>query len=96
MTAILAKHPPYDDGRLGEVGLDMDHAGTPTIRCIEIEGKLYAIEGSHRLAQAHERGLTPKVIILDPDLPGLPRVPDGLPEYNFDHVLALRERDFDE
>lgn len=94
MTKIYAKHPPYDDGRLGEVGAEMDCAGTPTIRVREIDGNLFALEGSHRLAQAHHRGMIPKVIILEPDLPGDSAIPSDLPEYDFDCVLALREMDF--
>ena len=93
-VTIWAKHKPYEDGRLGEVGLDMDHAGAPTIRCLEIDGEFYAIEGSHRLAQAHERGLIPKIIVLEPDLPGTPRKPNGLPRYDFPDIWILREKNF--
>jgi hypothetical protein len=94
MTTVFAKHEPYDDGHLGEVGLDMDHAGAPTIRAVLIAGNLYAVDGSHRLAQAHYRGLILKVIVLESDLHGDPRIPADLPRYDFDYVIALRESDF--
>jgi hypothetical protein len=94
MTTIYAKHLPYEDGRLGEVGREMDVAGAPTIRAVEVAGNFYAIEGSHRLAQAHHRGLIPRILILSPELPGDPRIPVDLPKYEFPYLLVLRDTDF--
>jgi len=72
----------------------MDHAGAPTIRFLDVDGRICAIDGSHVIAQAHERGLVAKLIIVETDLPGVARVPSDLPAYHFDHVLALYERSF--
>ena len=98
MTRIYAKHPPYTDGHLGEVALDMDHAGEPTIRAVEFRGELFALEGSHRLYLSYERGLIPRIIVLEPDVTGCEAFFEAirytLPPYDFPHVLALRERDF--
>lgn len=99
LTRIYAKHPPYRDGHLGRVAHDMDLAGAPTIRAIRFGGELFALDGSHRLALAHERGVPPKVIILEPDAAGceefFERVRGSLPAYDFDYVLALEEVAFD-
>lgn len=95
MTRIFAKHLPYEDGRLGEVGLYMDYAGAPTITAMMIGGSLFALEGSHRLAQAHYRGIIPKIIILEPDIQAYGRpAPINLPQYEFPYVLALFEENF--
>ena len=98
LTRIYAKHPPYRDGHLGRVAHDMEIAGAPTIRAIWYKGELFALEGSHRLALAHERGIPPKVIILDPDVTGAEEFFDAvrgtLPVYEWEHVLALSESDF--
>lgn len=74
----------------------MDHAGAPTIRCVEVDGYLCAIEGSHRLAQALQRGLIPKIVVVEPDIAPYGAGVDWsrLPRYEFPHVLALREKDF--
>lgn len=99
---IFAKHPPYKDGHLGEVALDMEHAGAPTIRVVRFDGAFYALEGSHRLALAHENGLVPKIVVLDPDADPATdgcddfyrKVRSTLPVYEFDHVLVLEEKTF--
>ena len=96
---VRAKHPPYEDGHLGKVASDMDCYGAPTIRVIEFEGELYAIEGSHRLAVAHHRGVTPKLVVELPDPCGLPSehwrgIIAGLPIYEFEHTLVLRLANF--
>lgn len=95
---IFAKHPPYKDGHLGEVALDMEHAGSPTIRVVRFEGEFYALEGSHRLALAHENGLVPKIVLLDADSEGCDdfyrRIRTTLPVYEFEHVLLLEESTF--
>lgn len=97
-TRIYAKHDPYTNGHLGDVARDMDHAGAPTVRVVAYAGELYALEASHRLFLAHERGLIPKVIELEPDTPGceafFERVRGTLPAYDFPHVLLLKEAAF--
>jgi hypothetical protein len=52
MKTIYAKHEPYTDGHYDEVMREMEVQGQPTIRCVERNGQLYALEGSHRLAVA--------------------------------------------
>jgi hypothetical protein len=98
MTRIYAKHAPYRDGHLGRVAHDMDVAGAPTIRAVRFKDELYALEGSHRLALTHERGVPPKIIVLEADTAGceefFERVRGSLPAYDFDHVLVLHETDF--
>lgn len=95
MTVLHAKHEPYwDSGHLGEVVAEMVIAGAPTIRAVQQGEGLYALEGSHRIAAAWHLGLIPKVILLEPDLDLPERVPEGLPAWEFPHLLALRERAF--
>lgn len=96
---IYAKHLPYADGHLEKVSLDMEHAGDPTIRVIEFENNLIALEGSHRLFLANKYGLVPKVIILEPDFDlgnneRYKHLMETLPYYDFDYVLKLHEKDF--
>ncbi len=89
MIDVYAKHPPYEDGHLGEVVADMQRLGAPTIRVIWYDGKLMALEGSHRLAACHHLGLTPLLLIEEPDLPdtstagALPT----LPAYRMDVIV---------
>ena len=39
MTTVRAKHPPYENGHLGEVVSDMRVAGAPTIRVVRFRGE---------------------------------------------------------
>lgn len=99
MTTVKAKHPPYEDGHLGEVIDDMKLAGPPTIRVVKFQDEFYALEGSHRLAAAHYLGLNPKVVIEESAADALPdhhwkKVSKTLPEYDFDHVLKLDLQNF--
>lgn len=98
MTRIHAKHEPYTDGHLGPVIDEMQHCGAPTIRAIEYRGNLFALEGSHRLAVAWATGLVPKIIVLKADAgDGLDQhwgEVSGLPVYEFDHLLVMREEAF--
>lgn len=94
MRSVYAKHLPYADGHLARVAADMDVAGEPTIRCVDRGGKLFALEGSHRLALAFERGMVPKIVIViqdtDESLDAFwDRVAPELPRYDFDHVNVL-------
>lgn len=96
---IYAKHEPYQNGHLGEVAREMELAGTPTIRCVERNGQLYALEGSHRLAAAFAAGHEPKIVLLIPDADESldsfwNRVAPDLPRYDFDHIHLLDLREF--
>lgn len=97
MRTVYAKHLPYDDGHLGVVMDEMEITGAPTIRVIEFEDKLFAIEGSHRLAAAYYLELEPKLVIMEEDVGGLEeswrKVAKTLPTwaYTFSHVLDLRK-----
>lgn len=92
---ILAKHPPYDDGHLGPVLDEMVLTGSPTIRCVRVGDKVWAaLEGSHRLAAASILGLSPKIVVLQPELeaydPGREStVLRDLPAYRFSEVWVL-------
>ncbi len=96
MRTIYAKHEPYKNGHIADVAAVMDVAGQPTIRAIERNGDLYALEGSHRLALCFERGIEPKIVLeirdTDESLDSFwDRVAPDLPRYDFDtvHVLDL-------
>ena len=97
MRTVYAKHLPYNNVHLDLVIAEMILTGAPTIRVTEFEGKLFAIEGSHRLAAAHKMGLEPKLVIMEEDVGGLEanwqKVAKTLPiyEYKFAHVLDLRK-----
>lgn len=97
MRTVYAKHFPYDDDHLGVVIDEMKLTGAPTIRVIEFEDKLFAIEGSHRLAAAHHLELEPKLVIMEEDVEGLEeswrKVAKTLPtwSYTFAHGLDLRK-----
>lgn len=97
MKAVYAKHEPYKDGHLEEVLRDMEVAGPPTIRVVERRGETgsyYALEGSHRLALAFALGLTPKLVVVEPDAGEelgafWDRVAPTLPRYDFGHAYVL-------
>jgi len=94
MTKVFAKHPPYENGHLGEVMEDMKLAGPPTVRVMRFNGELFATEASHRLASAALMGLIPKVVIEVEQSDTLPnehwqKVATTLPSYDYDHVLKL-------
>lgn len=100
MTVVVyAKHPPYTDGHLADIQDEMDHAGEPTIRVVQRGEKTYfALEGSHRLYEAHQRGITPKLVVvieeLGNELDGFwQKTSNTLPRYEFEHafVLELKE-----
>lgn len=94
MKTVYAKHEPYTNGHIGLVADELDHAGPPTIRVIEQNGAYYALEGSHRLYLAHQRGLIPKLVVMKPELGEdldtfWNRVSPDLPRYDFDHAFVL-------
>jgi hypothetical protein len=95
MRVVFAKHAPYETGHLGEVVAEMVQVGPPTLRVMEWDGHLCALEGSHRLAAAHYLGEVPKLVIECPDVPDYrERSLDGLPMYTFESALVLDLRDF--
>ncbi len=103
MKTVYAKHEPYTDGHLSTVLLEMEHAGAPTIRVVEYGDALFAVEGSHRLALAFALGLTPKLVVLQPDagealVDFWDRVYPTLPRYDFTEaeVLELSRFNFPE
>lgn len=89
MIDVYAKHLPYEDGHLGEVVGDMQQLGAPTLRVIWYDGKLMALEGSHRLAACHHLGLTPLLLVEEPDLPvtSTAHAVDALPAYRMDVIV---------
>ena len=67
LLRIYAKHEPYKNGHLEKVLNEMIVKGPPTIKCIDYRNRLYAIEGSHRLAAAHYLGMVPSVDLVSQD-----------------------------
>lgn len=64
MTTIFAPHLP-DAQKLAAVTAEMERLGAPTIRAVWCGDHYKAIEGSHRLAAAHDLGITPEIDALD-------------------------------
>lgn len=64
--AIVIPHAVCDD-HLEEVIEYMEILGSPRIRCIDIAGVLYALEGSHRVVAASRLGYTVECEVLDRD-----------------------------
>ncbi len=96
MKVVYAKHPPYKDGHLADVADTMQHAGEPTIRCVERDGEYFALEGSHRLYLCHRYGIVPKLVLVHEELPSdgvlnnyWARVGETLPRYEFAHINVL-------
>lgn len=70
--------------RLAEVVAEMRRLGPPTVRCVEVAGVLYAVEGTHRLAAAQALGVEPEMMVLDragavPDDLDIEDIPAGSP-----------------
>lgn len=96
---VHAKHEPYTNGHLGEVVIEMEQVGAPTLRVMDHAGRLCATEGSHRLAAAHQLGIIPKLVIEVPDADSAlvlhwDSVAVVLPTYDFESVLVLDLREF--
>ncbi len=97
MKTIYAKHEPYLDGHLQKVADEMDLAGPPTIRCVQRDpgsDVYFALEGSHRIAICHRRGIEPKIVLEqkegDESLDAFwDRVAPTLPRYDFEAVHVL-------
>lgn len=68
MTAIVAINEA-DATHLVEVVAEMQVRGAPVLRCIrdEAQGVILALEGSHRLAAAHQLGLVPVLQMVGDD-----------------------------
>lgn len=66
MTTIYAIHGT-DADKLAGVVAEMETLGAPTIRVVDCGDHYMALEGSHRLAAAHELGLDPVLVIHDQD-----------------------------
>jgi hypothetical protein len=66
MMTIYAPHQPIDE-HLRLVMSQMQTLGAPQIRAWYSGDAWYAIEGSHRLAAAHELGLEPEIIEVEYD-----------------------------
>jgi hypothetical protein len=66
-TIVTINHP--EAAHLEAVKADMIKLGAPVIRAIrdEAQGIIVALEGSHRLAAAHELGISPVLRILGED-----------------------------
>ena len=62
MTMIYAIHAPSAD-RLAAVKAEMLVLGVPTIQVVDCGDHYMALEGSHRLAAAHELGFIPELIV---------------------------------
>jgi hypothetical protein len=63
---IYAPHGPNPE-QLIRVKAQMQTLGAPAIRAYYSGDAWYAIEGSHRLAAAHELGLEPEIIEVEYD-----------------------------
>ena len=100
MRTIYAKHEPYTNGHLGKVVEEMKLTGPPTIRCVEFDDCLFAIEGSHRLASAYLLDLIPKIVVLRKEVGDLGahwrKVAKTLPKYEFDHLMVFNFEKFEE
>jgi hypothetical protein len=66
MMTIYAPHSPNPE-QLAEVKVQMQTLGAPQIRAYYNGDCWLAIEGSHRLAAAHELGLEPEIIEVEDD-----------------------------
>ena len=94
-ATIYAKHEPYPTGHLGDVVADMAVRGSPTLRAMNVNGRICATEGSHRLAAAFHLGIVPKMVLEVQDIADCrmnghwDSVTKTLPAYYFKTVLVL-------
>lgn len=67
--AYIATINAIDADHLEAVKAQMLELGAPEIRCVrdEAQGIFVALEGSHRLAAAHELGIVPVLKVLEGD-----------------------------
>lgn len=66
MPTVYAIHAPEAE-KLEEVMAEMETLGAPSIRVINCGDYYMAMEGSHRLAAAHELGIDPELVIYEQD-----------------------------
>lgn len=66
MPTIYAIHAPKAD-QIKAVVAEMKALGAPAIRVVDCGDYYMALEGSHRLAAAHELGLTPDLVVFEQD-----------------------------
>lgn len=66
MHTIYAIHAPEAD-KLSQVIEQMRSLGAPTIEVVDCGDYYMALEGSHRLAAAHELGLAPVLVVYGQD-----------------------------
>jgi hypothetical protein len=64
MPTVYAIHAPEAE-KLETVKSEMEAMGAPTIRVIDCGDYYMAMEGSHRLAAAHELGIDPELVIYE-------------------------------
>lgn len=100
MTTIYAKHEPYDAPHFFQVWNEMQLCGAPTVRCVRHDGKLYALDSSHRLAAAHRLCLPVKVVVEQVDCGEelsafWRRVAPDRPAYDFVDATCLELEAFD-
>lgn len=66
MKTIYAIHRT-DPAKLAKVKAEMARLGAPTIEVVDCGDHYRALEGSHRLAAAHELGIEPELVIYEQD-----------------------------
>lgn len=94
MTVIFAKHEPYDAAKVYDVLSQMVLCGPPTIRCVKYDGRLYALDGSHRLYAANRLAMPVKIVLETVDCGEelehfWQRVAPDRPRYDFEHATQL-------
>jgi hypothetical protein len=63
---IYAIHAPEAD-KLQAVKTEMRALGAPALRVVDCGDYYMALEGSHRLAAAHDLGISPELVIYEQD-----------------------------
>lgn len=67
MTRTIYAIHKTDAEKLASVTDEMRSLGAPTIRVVDCSDYYMALEGSHRLAAAHNLGLVPDLVIYEQD-----------------------------
>ena len=63
MTTILAPHLPHDLDKLSALTMAAMNGAVFSVRCVDGgDGLWYALEGSHRIAAAHDAGVMVDII----------------------------------
>lgn len=66
MFTVYAIHGT-DAAHLEQVKAEMETLGAPVIRVVDCGDYYMALEGSHRLAAAHQLGISPELVVYDQD-----------------------------